>query len=83
LVFAGRGSVKSQLLEQPGKAFNITQARVRFGNQEQVIPVRKSNQEVTFKFQLPEGKADLQTWFQTADGDEFGAHYVYIDKLRE
>lgn len=64
----------------PGKALNITRARILFGDQEQTMPVNSEDQEVTFTFQLPAGETDLQTWFITEDGEEFGAYYVYIKR---
>lgn len=67
----------------PGEAINVAQARVRIGNQEKSIQVSDEDQEVTFTFQLPKGKTDLQTWFITEEGEEFGAYYVYVGGLSE
>lgn len=65
----------------PGKALDITGARVRFGDQEQTLPVRADDREVVFTFDLARGNTELQTWFATADGREFGGYYVYIQRL--
>jgi hypothetical protein len=65
----------------PGKALDIVAARVRFGGQERTQPVASNDQEVSFTIEMPKGKTDLQTWFRTRDGHEFGAHYIYIRRL--
>ncbi len=65
-----------------GKALDIRNARVRIGGQEQEKTVGDEDKEVSFTFRLPEGPTDLQTWFVTADGEEFGAYYVYVEKSR-
>jgi len=38
---------------------------------------------VTFTFEVEKGETFLQTWFIDSSGDEFGAYYVYINKLNE
>jgi arylsulfatase A-like enzyme len=64
----------------PGKALDIVGASVRLGGQEQSMPVRADDQEVSFTFKLEPGETELQTWFKTADGGEFGAYYAYIQR---
>ena len=64
----------------PGKALDIVQARVRFGDQEQSQPVQRDDREVAFDFTLPKGPSELQTWFTARDGAEFGAYYVFIQR---
>jgi arylsulfatase A-like enzyme len=66
-----------------GKAYDVRRARIRFGEFEEAKLVEGNEQEVTFTFHVPSGEADLQTWFATADGEEFGAHYVYIQRVTE
>lgn len=52
-----------------------------FGDQKQRVPVADGDMEATLRVALPAGRMDLQTWFTTAEGDEFGAHYVYVRRL--
>lgn len=65
----------------PGKGFDIVNARVRFGDREKSQPVRPDDEEATFRFDLKPGDTQLQTFFTTRDGKEFGAPYVYIRRL--
>jgi hypothetical protein len=62
----------------PGKGVDVVEAKIRFGNQEQRIPVTPDSQEVVLNFYVPQGKTTLQTWFIDKEGKEFGANYVYI-----
>ncbi len=67
----------------PGRGLDIVSARVRVGDQEQRLPVSAGDQEVTFSFNLEAGSMELQTWFITGDGEEFGAYYVYVERQQE
>jgi hypothetical protein len=62
----------------PGKALDIVQARVKFGDQVKTAPVGGDLQDVSLTFRLPAGPTELQTWFIDAQGGECGAYYVYI-----
>lgn len=63
---------------ETGKALNIVGARVKIGNQVQEMIVRRNDLNTKFVFDIPEGENQLQTWFIDADGNEFGAYYLYI-----
>ena len=66
-----------------GKALDIRQARVKLGDEMMTQPVDAYALSVTFTFKVEKGETFLQTWFIDASGAEFGAYYVYINKLPE
>jgi len=68
---------------EEGKALDIRQARVKLGDKTVTEPVVEDALSVTFDFEVEKGETFLQTWFIDSDGDEFGAYYVYVDKLHE
>jgi arylsulfatase A-like enzyme len=74
--------VDSFLGEWPeGKAYDIRQIKIRFGEQEQTRPVGPEDKSVLFTLDLSEGEADLQTWFTDSAGASFGAFYIYINRI--
>ena len=64
-----------------GHAFNVTQARLTIAGVDESQPVAEGAVDVTFRVSLPAGKTRLQTWFTEADGESFGAYYVYVRRL--
>ena len=68
---------------EEGKALDIIQARVTLGDKTLTAPVDENDMSVTFTFEVEKGETFLQTWFIDSLGDEFGAYYVYINKLNE
>jgi arylsulfatase A-like enzyme len=68
---------------EEGKALDITQARVTLGDKTLTEPVDENDMSVIFTFEVEKGETFLQTWFIDSTGDEFGAYYVYINKLQE
>ncbi len=65
---------------RPARAW-ILSARVQWGDKQQTIAVNSDDQEAILEFDIPLAATELQTWFITADGEEFGASYVYIERL--
>ncbi|HEX4146218.1 MAG TPA: arylsulfatase [Pirellulales bacterium] len=62
-----------------GKALPIARARLKVGDQEQVLDVQPADQAATFNLSLPAGRTQLQTWFYGPKGGELcGAYYVYV-----
>ncbi|WP_158408963.1 sulfatase-like hydrolase/transferase [Formosa agariphila] len=72
----------------PGKALNITQARIKIWNSEDVFvdetkAVTPIADGVNFSIQdLPKGPAFIQTWFYNAAGEMEGAvYYNYVEHI--
>ena len=62
-----------------GVALPVAQARVRIADFDQTRPVSPDTKQATFTARLPAGRAQLQTWFLDAEGNELcGAYYVYV-----
>ena len=68
---------------EEGKALDIRQARVKLGDKTDTKPVNADALSVTFTFEVEKGESFLQTWFIDSSGEEFGAYYVYVNKLHE
>jgi arylsulfatase len=66
----------------PGPAYEIVGAKVRLGDQTLSCNVQPTDREALLQFDLQAGPADLQTWFRTKDGSDFGASYVYIRRIK-
>jgi arylsulfatase A-like enzyme len=66
---------------EEGKALAIKESRVRIGDKIMTKKVDKNDLEVTFTFEADKGETFLQTRFIDSAGAEFGAYYVYINKL--
>ena len=66
---------------EKGIALDIEQARITLGNNTVTQAVGEDDLDVTFKFEVEKGETFLQTWFIDSSGEEFGAYYVYINKL--
>lgn len=64
----------------PGKAMNIVEVRICFDNNYQTVAVNNLDQEVAFTLNLSQGVQDLQTWFITEEGEEFGACLLRLHK---
>ncbi len=65
----------------PGRALNVTSARLKIANIDETQKVQKGAHTVTFKVNLKKGKTRLQTWFTDINGESFGAYYVYVKRL--
>ena len=66
-----------------GKSLDIRQARIKLGSKTVTAPVDADAVSVTFNFEVDKGETFLQTWFIDSSGDQFGAYYVYINKLSD
>ena len=64
-----------------GAAIAIRAAVVSVGGREQRREVAKSDVSVSFELDLDPGSAHLQTCWETADGSDVGAYYVYLSKV--
>jgi len=71
--------VKAYRVRQ-GKAINASKATIKIGDVEQSANVEKDAREVTFQVTLPKGKSQLTTLFESADGKQWGAYFVYVKK---
>jgi hypothetical protein len=64
-----------------GAAIDVTAAVVSVGGREQRREVVKSDVSARFELDLDPGPAHLQTCWETADGSDVGAYYVYLSKV--
>lgn len=68
--------------EKPkGKAYNIIRAKVKVNDSMKEADVDAEAESANFTLNLEKGKADIQTWFYTLEGDSLGAYYVNIKML--
>lgn len=56
-------------------------AQIKMGYIDKTQKVNHDEVSVTFKVALPEGEADLQTWFIDEDGTSRTAYWIYIAKV--
>jgi hypothetical protein len=62
-----------------GIALLIAQARLQIAGFDETRPVAADAKAVTFRVPLPPGRAQLQTWFLDAAGQELcGSFYVSV-----
>jgi arylsulfatase A-like enzyme len=64
----------------PGKPINPTKASLNIGDVAVSSSVPDGAKEVTFRLKLKAGKTQMSALFETADGEEYGAYYVYVTK---
>ena len=64
-----------------GAAIDIDAGVVSVGGDEQRREVRKSDVCARFELSLEPGPAHLQARWETADGSDVGAYYVYLSKV--
>ena len=65
----------------PGKAINVTSARLRIADVDETKPVQEEDCAAVFRVRLEAGSAHLQTWFTDDQGESRGAYYVYTRRL--
>jgi len=65
----------------PGVAMPIKSARIQIGRESQSKPVRPSDKEVKFTYELEAGPTRLYTWFESSPRVGIaGAYYVYVKR---
>ncbi|MCB9950947.1 MAG: arylsulfatase [Planctomycetaceae bacterium] len=64
----------------PGKAIQPVKAILRIANQELTQDIEGNPVEVVITTTLPKGKTRLTTLFETKDGEQYGAYFVYVTK---
>lgn len=60
-------------------AINAVRARLKVGDYDKTVPVKRSDQEIVFRVNLQKGLQRIQTWFFLANGDSLTAYYTYIE----
>lgn len=65
----------------PSRVLQPTKAKLKLGAFEASASVIPGQKEVTFQVDLAEGDIELQTWLRNANGEEWGAYYVYITPI--
>ncbi len=64
-----------------GKAFNITQARLKIADYDETIPVSEKDKAATFTINLKAGETFMETWLMDDESTSLGAFYVDIKRL--
>ena len=64
-----------------GTALNITQAKIRIGDQTQSKPVTDDMIGAMFQIDLPQGPTQLQTWFTQKNGETTNAYFIQVQRL--
>ena len=64
-----------------GKPFAAVKAHLKLGGKELVLPVKESDEGITFKIKLKEGRDELWAKFTDSTGTPMGAFYAYVTKL--
>ena len=59
----------------------VYRARIAIAGEEASGEVAQADVGVRLELSLTAGCTHLQTWFETEDGDELGAYYVYVEWL--
>ncbi|MDF1824954.1 MAG: arylsulfatase [Verrucomicrobiales bacterium] len=66
----------------PGKALDISSARIQIGNFKARKPVKKNSKFVKFTAHLNPGPKRLYTWFGDSNNQQIvGAYYVYVNRI--
>jgi arylsulfatase A-like enzyme len=65
-----------------GKTIRIRKAQVSIGGIQKVLTVRTGNKSVDFDLDLPSGETSLHAEFIDEQGQQYGAFYTYITRLR-
>ena len=79
-VEGARQSLKERIDWGGGVALPVCKARISVAGEEAKSEVGCGEKGLSFSFTLPAGRTHLQTWFETEDGRELGAYYVYIER---
>lgn len=67
--------------DRDAKPLDATTARLLIGSREAMATVPQGVREVTFRIDLPQGPAHLQTWLTREDGASRGAFYVTVRRV--
>jgi arylsulfatase A-like enzyme len=68
---------------QDGTALNITQARIRVGEEDQSIPVTPEMVGAAFELELDAGPTEMQTWFDQENGETGNAYFVEVERVTQ
>jgi arylsulfatase B len=66
---------------RPGKRIAAVRARLQVGEKTVELPVERGAKEALFRIKLQQGKTRLQARFFTAEGEEYGAYYAYVNRF--
>ncbi|OVE82658.1 N-acetylgalactosamine 6-sulfate sulfatase [bacterium M21] len=78
------GKYRIQLCRWPKhlkQAMKCTHARFKLGAIEKSMDLALTDTTGTFEVELPKGPAMLQTWMTNEKGQEFGAYFVWVERL--
>ncbi len=70
-----------RLYKTKSEKIEAVSARLKVGGFDELVTVSPNDKKITFEVSLEKGKVDLQAWFINAEGIEWGAYYVYINKI--
>ena len=64
----------------PGKSVKPVRAKLSIGGQQLAQDISADQLDATFQLSLKAGRTQLTAYFETADGDIYGAYYVYVTR---
>ena len=64
-----------------GQILPIAVAGIQLGQDKMTVPVDDEQPGVSFEVSLAAGPIQLTSWYNDAEGNEYGGYYVYITKL--
>ncbi|MCB1120553.1 MAG: arylsulfatase [Verrucomicrobiae bacterium] len=70
----------NRMITLPTQILDVRKVRLQAGPREEEVSVTGNETNVRFKVKLPKGEQKIQTWLETADGESYGAYYVYLRK---
>ena len=65
----------------PGRGFKFVSAKLSVADLKLETKFEDNAKGAVFTTDLPVGKTQLKGLFQTADGEDVGAFYVYVERL--
>jgi arylsulfatase B len=66
---------------RPGKAIPVVAASIEIDGQTARMKVEPGDKEAVFTLTLSQGLSTLQATFHTANDEEVGAYYAYVQRL--
>ena len=66
--------------QTPGAKVTPVSAHLKIGNDMQTVDFEAGSKEVSFNVELAEGETTIAAHFETKDGKQVGAFYVYVTK---
>jgi hypothetical protein len=69
------------VIVERGEAIPVTKVRLRVGDRQVEKDVGPADVRAVFNMELPPGPTAVRAWLLDAEGNEWGAYYVYATLL--